>query len=99
MKTLEIEFDSRGFHFKQLFRDGMYALLEKTNQNGYRGYESCRIKSHNGYEIAGVKIEPAESLPSAESWGTDGFSYLFTEKDRAMNKLTWMKNKQNKKNK
>lgn len=91
MKILEQEFDSRGFHFKQLKREGMLAVFEKTSENGYKGFEVCRLKSHNGYEIAGVHIPPAESMPSAESWGTDGFSYQWDEKERAFTKLEWMK--------
>jgi hypothetical protein len=94
MKILEQEFDSRGFHFKQVMREGMYAVFEKTNTNGYKGYESVRLKSHNGYEIAGVFIPPAESMPSAETWGADGFSFLHTQKDKALEKLQWMKTKQ-----
>lgn len=94
MKILEQEFDSRGFHFKQLKRDGMLGVFEKTNDKGYKGFETVRIKSHNGYEIAGTFIAPAESMPSSETWGTDGFSYSWSERDKAFAKLEWMKNEQ-----
>jgi hypothetical protein len=94
MKVLEPEFDSRGFHFKQLIREGMYVVFEKTNNNGYKGFESVRLKSHNGYEIAGVFIPPAESMPPAESWGVDGFSFQYDQKNKALEKFQWMKAKQ-----
>jgi hypothetical protein len=90
-KILETEFDKLGFHFKQLFREGDYAIYEKTKGNS-KGFETIRVSRHNGYTIAGVTIEPAETYPNNEQWGVHGFT-PWTIED-AYKKLDWMKNKQ-----
>jgi len=38
-------------------------------------FETVVIGSHNGYVIAGVRIEPAETYPSSEQWGSKGFTF------------------------
>ncbi len=85
------EFNKYGFHFKELVSDGIYKIYEKTKGN-YKGYEVCRTRFYDGYEIAGVFIEPAQSMPGNEEWGINGFSLLTLED--AKQKLEWMKNVQ-----
>ncbi len=92
MKILEKEFKSKGYYFKQILRDGNYAIYEKWNDNGARGLEVIRIKSHQGYSIAGVDILPAEIYTSSEKWGVDAFSPFTLE--QAKEKLIWMRDKQ-----
>jgi len=48
-------------------------------------YEVVRIRRHEGFQINGRFVEPAEIYPKAEAWGVDGFT--LTEKDAAFAKL------------
>jgi hypothetical protein len=76
MKKLEKTFESKGFNFKQLLRDGNMAIYEKIH-NGSKvpNYELIYITSHNGYEIQGNKIAPSEIYPGDKAWGTHGWTY------------------------
>jgi hypothetical protein len=76
MKILEKEFDSRGFHFTQIARKDNHAIYQKVKDSGGKSFEVIQIRNHDGYEIAGVAVPPAEMYPSSESWGTLGFTYL-----------------------
>lgn len=78
-----------GFTHTQLDRSGDVALFERIGTRHSRPhYEVVVISRHNGYELAGVKIEPAECYPSPESWGTRGFT--FNELDKAVEKFTYL---------
>lgn len=81
MKKLEKEFTSLKFNFKQVMREKDYAIYERWYEdNEYnKHYEVIKIKSHNGYEIAGNKIPPSECYPGSNSWGTDGFTCVTKE--------------------
>lgn len=73
--TLPLEFSSCGFDFQQVERDGDLAIYQKTRKSGkWTGFEVVRIRSHDGYTIAGNYCPPAEMYPSNEKWGVDGFS-------------------------
>lgn len=74
MKTLPLEFTKKQFHHKQIWRAGSWAIYERWKDNQKPHYELIRIKSHNGYEMAGVKIEPGEIYPWDEKFGTDGWT-------------------------
>jgi len=76
-KPLGTTFQKNGFRFKQLFREGDIALFHKVHLNPAHdgGFEVVQISRHDGYEIAGNKVEPAEMYPNSESWGVKGFTY------------------------
>lgn len=72
------------FEYRAILRKGMHAVYAQWQQrkdgDEYKdeklvAYEAFRIQSHNGYELAGTWIEPAESMPSASAWGIHGFTY------------------------
>ena len=70
MKALANEFRKSGFDFKLLLRDGNVALLRKTKPGlSFESYEVVRVQRHNGYQIAGKKIPPAEMMPSSYNLG------------------------------
>ena len=80
-KPLRTEFKSRGFNFKQLARDGDFAVFSKTKDSwSHEAYEVIKVGRHNGYVLGGVTIEPAETYPSSEQFGVAGFSYQTKEK-------------------
>ena len=77
MKILEESFTSRGFKFQQVKRDGDVAIYKKqldSPESDNHHYEVIAIKKHNGYEIAGVKMPPAEMYPSDSQWGDWGYT-------------------------
>ena len=87
MKELEKSFvsDKHKFQFEQLARTGNIALYKKSLIEGTTyGFELIKITSHNGYEMGGVWIEPAEMYPGNEQWGVKGFSYTQERFEQAL---------------
>ena len=74
-KELDKEFKRKGFTFKQFRRTGDAAIYEKISKIGAKHYEVIAIGRHNGYELGGVPIEPAETYPSDSMWGLKGYTY------------------------
>jgi len=85
-KPLETEFVRSGFRFRQIRREGDIAIFHKLALQGLpqsaphistfdAGFETVAIGRHDDYEMAGVKIEAAESYPGNEQWGTKGWTY------------------------
>lgn len=90
MKQLPTSFIYKGLEYVRLKRDGMVALVKvvKPTKQETLNYEVWKIQSHDGYEINGVYIEPAESAPSTSTWGKQGWSYTPDEYDRAKAKYS-----------
>ena len=63
-------------------RDGDVAIykkqLDEPDTEAFN-YEVIAIKRHNGYEIAGVKMPPAEMYPSDSQWGDWAFTCIDRE--------------------
>ena len=79
MKILEHQISKNGFTLTQIKRTGDVVLLESrhaANPNEKPQYEVCRVQHHNGREMFGVRLEPAEFLPSSAQWGQLGWSYM-----------------------
>ena len=74
MKTLPKTFSKNGFEFEQIDRRGDLAIFRKHKKSRCVSYEVVKIQSHDGYEIAGKKIEAGECYPPSESWGSLGFT-------------------------
>lgn len=82
MKILEKKFTNKNFSYKQLEREGNIAIYEQSlidPPSEKRWYEVIIIRSHDGYEIAGNKVAPSEMYPSANHWGTLGWTCLDLE--------------------
>lgn len=94
-KPLGTEHTYDGFLHSQIYREGDVAMFAKTAmRNANRaherqaGYEVVIVSRHNGYEIAGVKVEPAEMYPKGEQWGTKGWTFdTFPRAKRAYDRL------------
>ena len=81
-KPIGNEFQRDGFQFDLVTRNGDFAIFHKYSIVGPRhpkefdaGFETVIITRHDGYEMGGVKIEPAEVYPSNEKWGVTGWTY------------------------
>jgi len=75
MKKIDKEFSSKGFLFKQIHREGDFAIYERHSETSdVKHYEVIKIQSHNGYAISGQKYPASEFYPSSNSWGSDGFT-------------------------
>ena len=80
MKPLSQTFRRHGFNHRILIRDGDLVLVEKSRPHWTRAtYEVCRVQFNHERVMAGRLIEATESLPSAEAWGSQGWSF----RDRA----------------
>ena len=84
MKILEDNFNSKGFNLSLVKREGDVAIYKKTLENSEteaHDFEVIAIKRHNGYEIAGIKMPPAEMYPSNTQWGD--WAYTCTSREDA----------------
>jgi len=81
MRKLPKTFKQKGFTLTQVKRDGNKAVFKKTKV-GYTfvSYEVVVVSNHNGYELGGQKIEPAETYPSSSQWGIKGFTCTSLER-------------------
>ena len=86
MKKLEKSFTRKKFQYDQIYRKNNLAIYTQTHlESKGLTFEVIVIKSHNGYEIAGTKIEPSEIYPGDNQWGVLGWTYQTLE--AAKNKL------------
>ena len=79
MKKLEKTFVKKGFKYTQVERKGEFAIYKQESakiKDSKANYEVVQIKSHNGYEIGGSKIAPAEVYPGSTQWGILGWTHL-----------------------
>ena len=100
MKILEKKITNKNFSYKQIIRENNVAIYEQrllepdaTNKR----YEVIIIRSHDGYEINGNKIAPSEMYPSANQWGTLGWTCMTMED--AQKRFKKVKNSEAKKQK
>ena len=95
-KPLETNFTFKNFRHVQLKREGDIALFSKTGDSGgvhsepfEAGYEVVVVGRHNGYQFGEVKVDPAETYPSNETWGVKGWSYPnLKDAEKRFDKLT-----------
>lgn len=97
MKILDKKITNKNFKYKQIEREGSIAIYEQSlidPPSTKKWYEVIVIRSHDGYEIAGNKVAPSEMYPSANHWGTLGWtcSDLETAKKK-FNKLVRQESK------
>ena len=75
MKLLPATFTKQGFDHALIQREGNVAIYQRNRTGSARThFEVVRIGHHNGFTLAGVVIPPAETYPSAEQWGTKGWT-------------------------
>ena len=91
-KPLPTRFRRDGFAHRQIARERNAAIYEQTwigSPEPSVCYEVIRIRRHDGFQIGGRSIEPAEFYPKSEAWGVDGFT--LTDKDAAFAKMREIK--------
>jgi len=90
-KPLPKEFRRGGFTYRQIYREGDFAIYRQTWKGNEHsaGFEVIRIRRRDGFQIGGRFVEPAEVYPNSEAWGVDGFTV--TDKDAAFAKLRQMR--------
>jgi len=85
-RPLKAQASRDGFDYRLITREGDFAIYEQRWQDSENVcYEVIRIQRHEGYEIAGQFIEPAEIFPSSQRWGVDGWTVQ--TKDAAFEKF------------
>lgn len=74
-RVIPTEFKKKGFHYKQVKREGGKAIFLQTRTGtDLKNYEVVKIGRHNGYIMGGVKIAPAETYPGSSLWGITGWT-------------------------
>ena len=86
-KLLPLEFQSHGFSYRQIAREGDVAIYEQGRQDSDNVcYEVIRIRRVEARTFPSGRSYPArEVYPASETWGTYGFTVL--SKDAAFEKL------------
>ena len=74
MKILET-YSKNGYNFSQLKRVGNIAAFEGIREGGAKTFEVIHIQSHDGREIHGNIVAPAEYPPGNAQWGVKGWTY------------------------
>lgn len=73
-KKLAEEIKKKGMYYKINWRDNDFAIYScGSSKTPFLGYECFEVQRHNGFEIAGKKIEPTEFYPSDEAFGVTAF--------------------------
>lgn len=86
-KVIPLEFKKKGFNYKQVKREGMKAIYEQTRKNSTLcNYEVVKLGRHNGYNMGGSQIDPAETYPGSSLWGIMGWTC--TSIDKAMERYS-----------
>ena len=78
MKPLPVEFDRKGWHFKQLKREGMIAIYLRTKPGEHtliESYEVIEIITEPDKFRFGKSIPVHERYPGDEEWGKYGWTY------------------------
>jgi len=90
-KPIEKTFRKNGFDYQEVWREGDFAIYKQSKSITTKiWFEAVQITRHDGYEIAGNKIEPSEVYPSSEKWGLLGFTCSSLE--AAHKRIDFMKN-------
>ena len=87
-KPLPAHFHLGGFNYRQIARQGRWAIYEQTGSgcdDPSVWYEVVRIRRREGFQIDGRFVEPAEVYPNSDAWGVDGFT--LTDRRAAFAKL------------
>jgi hypothetical protein len=86
-KRLPKQFRHDGFDYRQIYREGDFAIYKQTwNGNEHTAaFEVIRIRKREGFQVGDRWVEPGEVYPNSEAWGTDGWTVL--NKEAAFRKL------------
>jgi hypothetical protein len=82
------QFRRDGYRYRQIARQGNATIYEQTwngRENQSVSLEATRIRRHDGFQIGGRFVEPAEVYLNSEDWGVRGFT--LTDKDGAFARL------------
>ena len=79
MKTLPVDFNRGGWHFRQRCREGEWAIYLKTKESAAGGgvissWEVIRLRVKPEREAFGKTLPETEWYPSDEDWGNHGWS-------------------------
>lgn len=91
-KILEKNFRSDSFDFEQICRENNVAIYKKSKRGidgPIESFETVLIDRHDGFEIAGNVVEPAEVYPPNSAWGKHAWSHKTLE--AAQTKFEWLK--------
>ena len=84
MIPLATEFDSKGWHFKQLKRTGRIALYERwKDTSASPHYEVIAVQTEPEKVMFGKTVEVHDRYPSSERWGEQAWTCRDEDEARA----------------
>jgi len=86
-KPLPKEFRHDEFTYRQIYREGDFAIYTQTwkGNEDSAAFELIRIRRRDAFEIEGRFVEPSEFYPSSKEWGAHGWT--FPDRNSAFRKL------------
>lgn len=95
MKPLATKIKSKGFLYRQVWREGMKAVYSQARLNNpdkIIAHEAILVQSHNGYTLAGNTYPPAEFYPRTADWGSKAWTFTgSTSRQLALDRLSQVK--------
>ena len=81
-KTLEFPFKRDGFTHELIKREGLVCLVKRSKPAHWH-YEVIKLRIRSAEEAFGKFYPERETYPSDEEWGTNGFTFVCTDLERA----------------
>lgn len=75
-KPIKEKFMKDGYTFSLVKRINDIAIYEQRKSKNNIHYEVIIINRHNGYNLGGTYIEPAETYPATSEWGIRGWTFI-----------------------
>lgn len=85
MKALDTELQSGGFHYRQIGRQGDWAVYEQSKGQRVISYELVHIQRRAAEKIRGRDYPERETYPCSESWGTEAWTIV--DRQEALRRL------------
>ncbi len=76
MTTLETEFKTNGFDFRQIERQGDVAIYEQSKGGRVLTYELIIVQKHPAETIKGRPYPEREGYPYNEQWGSQAWTVM-----------------------
>jgi hypothetical protein len=99
LEPLSIEFDFKGFHYRQIARKSRAAIYSQRwngAESPSTAYEVMLIQAYPETTMFGKLVPAHEAMPGSEQWGQKGWTFTTEERARAkFQELTQQKGHQN----
>lgn len=76
---LPVKFQSKGFSWEVLKRDGDLAIIKQTSKENKSNFNVIEIQKQKSAEFNGIQYEAKETIPGWEQWGKKAWNFMTLE--------------------